>query len=252
MLKVFIAFIFLFFSGMLAAHNHHFEKVKVESIRLNDHIYMLRGAGGNVGVVVGEQRVILIDSQFAPMSEKIRAAIRNITELPVTHLINTHYHSDHTGGNEKWHPGASIIAHEQTRKILKQPKRKESSNPRMPMLSDSALPFITFNDTLTLHEGNEEIEIKYFPSGHTGGDSVVFFKTSNIIHTGDLFFVGVTPFIDMQHGGSYQGYLAAMEAIIARADDETKIIPGHGVLANKAMMQRAYERLLEFDPTTLD
>lgn len=241
------------FSMDTSGQHHALSEVEIETIKLNEHIFMLRGSGGNIGVVKGVNRTIMIDSQFAPLSEKIKTAIGAISPHPITHLINTHYHSDHTSGNENFtEQGITIIAHDFTREVLTTEVSAAEPNPRLPSLSSKALPYITFNDRLTLHEGAEEIEIMHFPSGHTGGDIAVFFKTSNVIHTGDLYFVGVTPFIDTQHGGSYEGYLAAMQAILQRADANTKIIPGHGVLADKTMMQRDYERLQEFDPTSLD
>lgn len=245
--------IYIGFFSLAHAQHHALDNVKIETIKLNDHLYMLRGSGGNITVLKGSGRTLMVDSQFAPLSKKIEIAIQAITAQPVTHLINTHYHGDHTSGNTHFaQQGVTIIAHDHTREILAADRKGTEPNPRLPALPDFALPYITFNDRLMLHEGVEEIELLHFPKGHTKGDIAVFFKTSNVIHTGDLYFVGVTPFIDTQHGGTYEGYLAAMKAILARANEQTQIIPGHGVLANKSMMQKDYERLQEFDPTSLD
>ena len=239
--------------GVSNAQNLATKKPSIETIQVSENIYMLRGKGGNVGVLKGTQRTIIIDGQFARAFNDIAAAIKVITPHPVTHLINTHYHSDHTSANEKWlEQGATIIAHINTRNALSAEISATEPNPRLPMLPVNALPFITFTEQLTLHEGSENIEIVHFPKAHTQGDIAVFFPKSNVIVTGDLYFVGVTPFIDTQSGGTYQGYLLAMKSILDRADQDTKIIPGHGPLTNKSTMQRDYESLQEFDPTSLD
>ncbi len=225
----------------------------IQVIEINEHIFMLRGAGGNIGVLKGQDHIIMIDSQFEHTSDSVKLALQSISDKPLAYLINTHYHSDHTGGNPSFaRDGVTMIAHEKTREILAADRDMATPNSRLPEYSDKLLPYLTFSQSITLHEGNELIEVIHFPNAHTASDSAVFFKTSNVIHTGDLYFVGVTPFIDVKNGGSYDGYVSAMQAILNRADENTKIIPGHGPLATKAMMQRDYEDVASFDHTSLD
>ncbi|MEM0910597.1 MAG: MBL fold metallo-hydrolase [Pseudomonadota bacterium] len=235
------------------AHTDTSNDKAIEIIPINEHIFMLRGEGGNIGVFDGDNHTILIDSQFERTAEKVQEAIKSVSNKPLAYLINTHYHSDHTGGNPSFsEKGATVIAHEKTREILAATRDASAPNPRLPDYSDALLPYLTFSENLWLHESKESIEIIHFPNAHTESDIAVFFTTSNVIHAGDLYFVGVTPFIDVKNGGTYDGYVAAMEAILKRADENTIIIPGHGPLATKEMMQRDYEEVASFDHTDID
>ena len=205
------------------------EDVTIETTKLSDNVYMLVGSGGNIGVSVGEDGVFIIDDQFAALTVKIEAAIRKLSDKPFQFLVNTHYHGDHTGGNENIHNlGAIIIAHDNVRARLETtPKRDNSMRPK------EALPVITFNDKLSLHINGEKISIFHIEHAHTDGDALLFFEKSNVLHTGDTYFKGWYPYIDLNSGGSVDGYIESVKQGLKVVNDDTKIIPGHGPLSNK-------------------
>ena len=217
---------------------------QIESVRVNEHLFMLVGNGGNIGLTVGESGPMIIDDQYAPMVPKIQAAVRVHTDEPVKFVLNTHWHGDHTGGNERFgEAGAVIVAHENVRKRMSMPRfiqelnREESSPPK-------ALPVITITENVTFHWNGDEIRLFHVPSAHTDGDVVIWFVDSNVFHMGDTFFTNGYPYIDIGSGGTYKGLMAAADRVIALADDETKIIPGHGNLADKKRLQE-YRAMLE-------
>ena len=204
------------------------QEVNIQTHQLSDRVYMLVGQGGNIGVSVGEDGVFLIDDQFAPLTPKILEAVRAISKKPLHFVVNTHYHGDHTGGNANLHQeGATIIAHNNVRTRLLEPKRDGSSNPK------EALPVITFNDELSLHMNGESVSVYHVQNAHTDGDAVLYFTESNVVHTGDTYFKDRYPYIDLNSGGSVDGYIAAVKRSLMLMDDSTKIIPGHGSLATK-------------------
>ena len=214
-----------------------FSKVKVETIALTDKIYMLKGSGGNIGLFAGKDGVFMIDDQFAPLTPKILAAIKKITPDPVRLLLNTHWHFDHSGGNENMgKAGATIISHDNVRKLMSAPQELKAFGMKVPAAPKGALPIMTFSNDTTIHLDGETILIRHLPNAHTNGDSFVQFKKANVIHTGDTFFNGFYPFIDTEHGGSIAGMIKAANTILSIADDKTKIIPGHGPLADKAKL----------------
>ena len=214
-----------------------FSKVKVETIPLTDKIYMLKGSGGNIGLFAGKDGVFMIDDQFAPLTLKILAAIKKITPDPVRLLLNTHWHFDHSGGNENMgKAGATIISHDNVRKLMSAPQELKAFGMKVPAAPKGALPIMTFSNDTTIHLDGETILIRHLPNAHTNGDSFVQFKKANVIHTGDTFFNGFYPFIDTEHGGSIAGMIKAANTILSIADDKTKIIPGHGPLADKAKL----------------
>ncbi len=222
-----------------------FSKVEIKTIEVAPNIYMLMGAGGNLGVSTGKNGVFLIDDQYAPLTEKIIGAISKISDQPLKFLINTHWHFDHTGGNENVGKGDTIIvAHDNVRKRMAAGQMMKAFNFEVPPASPHALPVVTFPTALTFHWNGETIEVIHFPGAHTDGDAVIFFKNANVVHTGDLFFNGIYPFIDGQSGGSLKGMILSVDKILARADDSTKIIPGHGPLGNKADL-KAYRDMLQ-------
>ncbi len=222
-----------------------FSKVEIKTVEVAPNIYMLMGAGGNLGVSTGKNGVFLIDDQYAPLTEKIIGAISKISDQPLKFLINTHWHFDHTGGNENVGKGDTIIvAHDNVRKRMAAGQMMKAFNFEVPPASAHALPVVTFPTALTFHWNGETIEVIHFPGAHTDGDAVIFFKNANVIHTGDLFFNGIYPFIDGQSGGSLKGMILSVDKILARADDSTKIIPGHGPLGNKADL-KAYRDMLQ-------
>jgi cyclase len=221
-----------------------FSKVEIRTTRLGDATYMMEGAGGNLGLSIGEDAVFLIDDQFAPLTEKIQAAISKLTPKPVRFVLNTHWHGDHTGGNENMgKSGAIIVAHENVRsrmgseQFIELMKMTEKASPK------GALPIVTFASSVTFHLNGDEIRVFHVPKAHTDGDAIVHFVKSDVIHMGDVYFNGMYPFIDTSSGGSIRGVIAGCDRALGIASDTTKIIPGHGPLSNKAEL-KAYRDML--------
>ena len=222
-------------AGSAAFAQQDFSKVEVTSQKVTDGVYMLQGAGGNIGLSVGEDYAFLVDDQYAPLTPKIVAAVKAITDKPVKFVLNTHWHGDHTGGNENLGTaGTLIVAHDNVRRRMSTEQFLEFFNQKVPPAPKVALPAVTFNDTVTFHINGDELHAFHVPPAHTDGDSVVHFRKADVIHTGDLFFNGLYPFIDVDSGGGIEGMIASADKILAVAKDTTKIIPGHGPLANKA------------------
>ena len=218
------------------------KEVKITSQKITENIYMLQGQGGNIGLFVGDDGVFMIDDQFAPLSKKIINKIKEITDKPLSYLINTHWHGDHTGGNENMKKeGFLIISHENVRKrmstdqVVRGRKKKASSK--------EALPVITFTDDMMFHINNEDVLVSHVHNAHTDGDSHIYFTKSNVIHMGDTYFQGKFPFIDLDSGGSIDGYIASIDKVLMIADNETKIIPGHRSLSNKEEL-KVYKKML--------
>ncbi|SDB57909.1 Glyoxylase, beta-lactamase superfamily II [Flavobacteriaceae bacterium MAR_2010_188] len=214
----------------LTANSQNFDGVEIKTTQVTDHIYMLQGAGGNIGVSSGEDGIFVIDDQFAPLSSKILAAIREISDADIKYLVNTHWHGDHTGGNVNMNAaGATIIAHDNVRKRL-----EETPKPDSTYAPKEALPVITFNDKMHIHINGEEVDVIHVANAHTDGDSQLYFTKSNVLHTGDTYVNKSYPFIDLSSGGSMDGYINAVRTAIVLINDETKVIPGHGELSNKS------------------
>ena len=212
-----------------------FDKVEIKTDKLGDAVYMLIGAGGNMGLSIGPDGVFLIDDQFAPLTPKIEAAIKLLTPKPVSFVINTHWHGDHTGGNVNLgKAGALIVAQDNVRKRLSTDQFIEFLRSKQAPLAKEGLPVITFAQGITFHLNGDEIAVFHVPNAHTDGDAIIHFRKANIIHMGDVFFNGFYPFIDYSSGGTPDGFIAAVERVIAICDASTKIIPGHGPLASKA------------------
>jgi glyoxylase-like metal-dependent hydrolase (beta-lactamase superfamily II) len=217
--------------------------VKIETVGIAPGIYMLVGRGGNVGLTVGADGAAIIDDQFADMAPKIRAAVAMLAEKPVSFVINTHLHGDHTGGNDAFgKSGAVIIAHENVRKRFVAPQVNPGNNAPVAARAPEALPVVTFADTATLHFNGDDLEFTHMPNAHTETDIVVRFRCANVVHMGDLF-TGGFPFIDGSTGGTLDGLIAAHAKVLATIDDETKVIRGHGPLGNKAELA-AYREML--------
>ena len=219
----------------------NWDAVKIDVTKVSGNVYMLTGQGGNIGVSVGEDGIVIVDDQYAPLAPKIREALRGITDKPLRFVLNTHFHGDHTGGNEPFGREATIIAHENVR------KRMESGlnfpGRQVPAAPKGALPVITFNSSATVHLNGEDIRAVHFPAGHTDGDAIIWFTKSGVVHMGDDFFNGRFPFIDVQAGGSVRGFVRNVDMVLATLPDSVKIIPGHGPLADKAALQRFSEML---------
>ena len=230
----------------LAQAQQDFSKVEIKADKLNETTWMLTGAGGNIGLSVGEDAVFLIDDQYAPLAPKIKAAIARITPKPVQFVLNTHFHFDHTGGNEAFgKEGAWIVAHDNVRKRMTSDQVISfvTATARQDKAPRAALPVLTVAGSLSLHINGDEVHAFHVPNAHTDGDLIVHFRNSDIVHMGDVYFNGFYPFIDSSSGGSADGVIAAVDRVLALATDKTRIIPGHGPLASKADLQ-AYRELL--------
>ncbi len=206
-----------------------FSKVQVKASKVAGNVYMLEGSGGNIGVSVGEDGIVIVDDQFAPLAPKIKAALKEITDKPIKFVLNTHFHGDHTGGNVVFGAEAPIIAHENVRKRL-QGGGAVMGNAVEPA-SKQALPVVTFNDRATVHLNGEDIRAIHFPHGHTDGDSVIFFTQSKVVHMGDDFVTYGFPFVDVGNGGSISGMIAGVEKVLDSVPSDTKFIPGHGPIS---------------------
>jgi cyclase len=216
----------------------NYDNVEIKTEKLSPTTYVLFGAGGNIGVSVGEDSVFIIDDQFAPLTPKIQAAIKALTDKPVQFVLNTHWHGDHTGGNENFaKAGALIVAHDNVRKRMSSEQMIEFMRSKVPAAPKAALPVVTFSQDVSFHLNGDEIFAFHVPKAHTDGDTIIHFKKSNIIHMGDTFFNGFYPFIDFSSGGTPDGLIACADRVLSIADDKTKIIPGHGPMSTKAELK---------------
>lgn len=224
---------------------------KIIPVPVTEQIYMIVGEGGNIGLFIGRDGTFLIDDQFAPLTEKIVEAIKSVGGDYPKFLINTHYHGDHTGGNEKLGKGGTLIfSHDNVRERLSTGFFIEAFNMKQAGISREGLPIVTFSEDISFHLNGDTIRAIHVPHAHTDGDSFIYFKAANVIHAGDLFFNGFYPFIDVTHGGSLKGMIKAVDKVLSLADDNTKIIAGHGPMGDKEelasyrqMLGTAYERL---------
>ncbi len=217
---------------VLSAQDYSQTVIKVTP--LSGSVYMLEGAGGNIGLSVGSDDAFLIDDQFAPLTPKIRAAIATVTARPVRFLLNTHWHGDHTGGNENMAgAGAIILAQENVRHRMSTEQFIEAFKQKVPASPRAALPIVTFSESITLYVNDDSVAAVHVPHAHTDGDVIVFFKKANVIHMGDTFFNGRYPFIDVSSGGSVLGMIAAADRALKMSNSGTRFIPGHGPLGNR-------------------
>jgi glyoxylase-like metal-dependent hydrolase (beta-lactamase superfamily II) len=233
-----------------SAQEQDFSKVEIKVTKVSGNIYMLVGAGGNIGASVGEDGIVIVDDQFAPLADKIQAALKNlgVTDKPVRFVINTHYHGDHTGGNVPFNnAGSTLIAQDNVRKRLVSGGTAGNGGSivmDVKPAEKAALPIITFEHDVTVHLNGEDIRALHFPSGHTDGDSIIFFPKNNVVHMGDDFVRYGFPFIDVASGGSVQGMIDAMEKATAQLPADVKVIPGHGALSNLDDV-RAFTKMLK-------
>jgi cyclase len=228
------------------AQDKDVSKVEIKVTKVGGSVYLLEGEGGNIGASVGDDGIVVVDDQYAPLAEKIQAALRGITDKPVRFIINTHYHGDHTGGNAFFQKQAPVIAHDNVRKRLEQGSVAGNlgsiSMERKPAPKE-ALPILTFDHDVTVHLNGEDIRALHFPSGHTDGDSIIFFPKSNVVHMGDDFVRYGFPFIDLSSGGSVEGMIAALEEVVPKLPPDVKVIPGHGQISNLEDV-RTYVKML--------
>jgi cyclase len=247
MRRVLLAVTLLLAVGLAGAQNQDFSRVQMKVSKVAGNVYMLQGAGGNIGASVGDDGIVIVDDQYAPLAEKIQAALRGITEKPVRFIINTHFHGDHTGGNAYFQKQAPIIAHDNVRKRLESGGlvgNGASIHREAKPAPTEALPIITFDHDVTVHLNGEDIRALFFPAGHTDGDSIIFFPKSNVVHMGDDFVTYGFPFIDVDSGGSINGMIDAVEKVIAQLPPDVKIIPGHGPVSSLDDV-RAYLTMLK-------
>ncbi len=228
--------------------SQNFDAVEIETQLVSSGVYMLVGSGGNIGVFVGEDGVFVIDDQYAPLTDKILAAIRAISSEPVRFVFNTHWHGDHTGGNENLgRTGALIVAHENVRErlsmeqVLERVGRDPSTEPARPA---GALPVITFAEDVTFHLNGDELYAFHVSNAHTDGDAIVHFRGANVVHMGDTFFRDRFPFIDTATGGSIDGVIAAVGLALAVMDARTMVIPGHGALSTREALRDYRDALM--------
>ena len=221
-----------------------FSKVEVKATKVAGNVYMLQGSGGNIGVSVGDDGLLIVDDQFAPLADKIRAALKGLADKKLRFILNTHWHGDHTGGNVAFGPEATIIAQDNVRKRLATEQKSTVFNSTTPASPKEALPVITFNDSLSVHFNGEDIRAIHFPHGHTDGDSVIFFSASNVVHLGDDFFAGRFPFVDLESGGSVEGLIRNIGELIGKIPADAKLIPGHGPISTLDDL-KSYHRMLQ-------
>jgi glyoxylase-like metal-dependent hydrolase (beta-lactamase superfamily II) len=218
----------------LAYAQQDFSKVEIKTVSVAKNIYMLQGAGGNIGVSVGPAGILIVDDQFAPLAPKIEAALKDLNPGKLRFVLNTHFHGDHTGGNAHFGRTAEIIAHTNVR------KRLGGDN----LVVKGGLPVITFDDSLSVHFNGEEIKVLHVPPGHTDSDSIIHFTAANVVHMGDSFFSGRFPNIDLNGGGDVRGFIRNVEDAMKKIPADAKIIPGHGPLSTLKEMKEFHEMLV--------
>ena len=218
---------------------------KITPVPVTEHIYMLAGEGGNIGLFIGEDGTFLIDDQFAPLTDKIIAAIKSVGGDYPRFLLNTHYHGDHTGGNENLGKGGTLIfSHDNVRERLSTGSFIEAFKMKNAPVAREGLPVVTFSEDISFHINGDSVRAIHVAHAHTDGDSFIYFKKANVIHAGDFFFNGFYPFIDVSHGGSLKGMIVAVDKVLSLADESTKIIAGHGPLGDKKQLE-SYRQMLE-------
>ena len=228
------------------AQQPDFSKIEVQTIPLAPGLAMLIGAGGNIAVSTGSDGPVIVDDQFAPMAPKITAAVKALQDAPIRFVINTHFHFDHTGGNEAFGgAGALIVAHDNVRVRLGAEQFSKLMNRSFPAAPTDALPVVTFADGVTLHWNGQAIAVEHVANAHTDGDAHIWFEPANVVHMGDTFVNGFFPFVDIESGGSIAGLIASAERVLARAKPGTQIVPGHGPLATPADLQKFHDLLVD-------
>ena len=238
-------FLLLVSSGAFAQGNN-MDTVKIRPVKITDNIYMLKGSGGNIGVLIGKDGTLMIDNQFAPLSNKINGTIKTLDPGEIRFLVNTHLHGDHSGGNENFkRMGVTVVAHDLARERMGKEQVNKAMNRVTPPREKDALPVITFSDKLNFHLNDEDIVLHHFDAGHTDGDLIVQFKNANVVHTGDAFVRYGYPFIDVSSGGSVNGFVSTLDKILLLIDDNTKVIPGHGELATKADVKKVRDAVAD-------
>ncbi len=234
------------FVALSAGAQQDMDNVKIRSVPVADGLYMLLGAGGNIGLFAGDDGVFMIDDQFAPLTPKIMTAVEELTGGSVDMLFNTHWHFDHTGGNENFgEAGAQIFAHDNVRVLMSEPQTMSRFGVDLPAAPDVALPVITFGETMSFHLNGDTVRAVHVPNAHTNGDVILYFEELNAVHTGDVYITLGYPFIDGEHGGHINGFIEGTRQVLDWADNETRIMPGHGQLSSRAELQGFHDMLVE-------
>ena len=225
-------------------NNSHFpqtQDVTVKTSKVNGNVYMLQGRGGNVGALVGMEGILIVDDDYKQVSEKLSEALKALGSASPKYVLNTHWHGDHTQGNEFFGKTSTIVAHANVRKRLIDPPVVFGN--KTPPYPEFALPILTYTETMSIHINGEEVRAVHFPNGHTDGDTIVFFVKANVVHLGDDFFVGRFPFVDLASGGSVQGLIKNIGTLIGQIPADAKLIPGHGPVASHNDL-KAYHQIL--------
>ncbi len=238
--------IFITFFSLSNLDSTHASHLEINTTKLTENMYIIHGSGGNVILSIGGDGVILVDDQYAPVTEKMKSVIANITNKLIKFVINTHLHPDHVGGNEKLgEVGAIIVSHENVRKRLSSDQFFEFINQTIPALSEKGLPIITFSDNMTFYQNDEEIKITHLDSGHTDGDSAVYFTKNNVIHVGDDFSDKSYPFMDLSSGGSVDGLISSLQSILSMINKDTKVVGGHSGISNQTKVKDYLNMLID-------
>lgn len=244
-MRLFVIICWLCFSAGPAAAQD-FSAVKLRTQMLSERVHVLFGAGGNIGLFIGDERTLMIDDQFMPLAPRIERAITKLKDQDIAYLINTHYHGDHAGANAYFKDkGALIIAHDNVRARLATPQTSGMTGRTIAAAKPEAWPVITFSNQSSVYEDDEHIRLLHVEHAHTDGDTLVYFEKANVIHMGDTFFHDRWPYVDLAAGGSVPGMIAALSKAIALIDDDTNVIPGHGPVTNKTAMIKTRNRLLD-------
>ena len=213
----------------------NFDNIQITTIPVTENIYVLQGSGGNIGVSIGDDGTFIVDDQYAPLTDKIVAAIAELTDNPVDFVVNSHFHYDHTDGNENFgRAGALIVAQDNSRRRMATDQVLSGSNRPQPAYDEVGLPKITFLESMRFYYNDNRIDVIHTGPGHTDGDAQVYWRDANVIHTGDMFVRYGLPYIDQGNGGSTDGMIDALWTIAGLIDDDTIIIPGHGQLSTRA------------------
>jgi len=238
-------FALMILSPLGAMSQQNFDTVKIRPVKLTESLYMLKGSGGNIGVLIGKDGTLMVDDQFAPLSNKINGAIKTLDPGEIRFLVNTHIHGDHSGGNENFrHMGVTVVAHNNVRSRMQKESVNRQGQTQQPRAAD-AWPMVTFEDRLNFHLNDEDIELIHLNPGHTDGDVIIHFVKANVYHTGDSFVRYGYPYIDGSNGGSFTGFIGNLDKILSLLDDNSRVMPGHGEVATKADVNKLREQLAD-------
>ncbi len=242
MLRCISLLVFIFVASGQADAQQNWDEVVIEAHPVVGNIYMLTGSGGNIGVSVGDDGILIVDDQYAPLADKIKAALRGLHAGPLKFVLNTHFHGDHVGGNPIFGLEATIIAHTNVRKRVSTPRQRGVQT--IPAMAEDGWPVITYDEAVSIHFNGEEIRLVHIPDGHTDNDSYVYFTGSDVIHMGDTFFNGRFPFVDLRSGGTVAGLERNIGRVLSMIGPDTRVIPGHGDLGDRAALQTYHDMLV--------